>query len=49
MDVNHVEPIISKIKVKTIDILGIASEDVSNKILIDIYDDGTCQKRIIIE
>ena len=49
MDVNHVEPILSKIKVKTINILGIASEEVSNKILIDIYDDGTCKKRIIIE
>ena len=49
MDINDVEPNLSKIKVKTIDILGRASEDVSNKILIDVYDDGTSQKRIIIE
>ena len=49
MNINDVEPNLSKIKVKTIDILGRASEDVSNKILIDVYDDGTSQKRIIIE
>ena len=49
MDVNDIEPNLSKIKVKTIDILGNASEDISNKILIDIYDDGSVQKRIIID
>ena len=49
MNMNDVEPNLSKIKVKTIDILGRASEDVSNKILIDVYDDGSVQKRIIIE
>ena len=49
MDINDVEVNLSKIKVKTIDVLGRASEDVSNKILIDVYDDGSFQKRIIIE
>ena len=49
MDVNDIEPNLSKIKVKTIDILGRVSEDVSNKILIDVYDDGSTQKRVIIE
>ena len=49
MDLNDVEPNLSNIKVKTIDILGRVSEDVSNKILIDVYDDGSVQKRIIIE
>ena len=49
LNINDVKSNLSKIKVKTIDILGRASEDVSNKILIDIYDDGTSQKRIIIE
>ena len=49
MDINDVEPNLSKIKVKTIDILGNASEDISNKILIDVYDDGSVQKRIIID
>lgn len=49
MDINDVEPNLSKIKVRTIDILGRASEDVLNKILIDVYDDGSVQKRIIIE
>ena len=49
MNMNDVEPNLSKIKVKTIDILGRASEDISNEILIDVYDDGSVQKRIIIE
>mgnify|MGYP004032204419 FL=1 len=49
MDISDIEPNLSKIKVKTIDILGRVSEDVSNKILIDVYDDGSVQKRIIIE
>ena len=49
MNVNDVEPNLSKVKVKTIDILGRATEDVSNKILFDLYDDGSVQKRIIIE
>ena len=49
MDIYDVEPNLSKVKVKTIDILGRATEDVSNKILFDLYDDGSVQKRIIIE
>ena len=49
MDVNDIEPNLSKIKVNTIDILGRVSEDVSNKILIDVYDDGSTQKRLIIQ
>ena len=49
MDISYIESNLSKIKVKTFDILGRASEDVSNKILIDVYDDGSLQKRIIIE
>ena len=43
-NINH-----EKKLVKTIDILGREVNNITNKIFIEIYDDGTSKKHIIIE
>ena len=49
MDILNPEENINKTVLKTIDILGRNTDYNSNKLLIDIFDDGSSQKRIIIE
>ena len=46
---SDIEENINKTVLKTIDILGRNTDYNSNKLLIDIFDDGSSQKRIIIE
>ena len=40
---------LEKVKVKTIDILGREVNDITNQIFLEIYDDGSSKKRIIID
>jgi len=49
MDILSPELILPKILIKTIDLLGREVSDIPYKILIDLYDDGSSQKRVIIE
>ena len=49
MEILNPEENINKTVLKTIDILGRNTDYNSNKLLIDIFDDGSSQKRIIIE
>ena len=49
MDILNPEENINKTVLKTIDILGRNTDYNLNKLLIDIFDDGSSQKRIIIE
>jgi len=49
MEIINPEVNLEKTLLKTIDILGKEVENIPYKILIDLYDDGSTQKRIILE
>ena len=49
MNIHNIEVNTDRLLIRTIDILGRETLDKPYKVLIDLYDDGSTQKRIIIE
>tara|TARA_B110000467_G_C18067169_1_gene339378 strand:- start:124 stop:636 length:513 start_codon:yes stop_codon:yes gene_type:complete len=49
MNIHNIDVSTDRLLIRTIDILGRETLDKPYKVLIDLYDDGSTQKRIIIE